>query len=212
MKKFIPTFQIEDLKIPFTAVSADLLSRKEIRFSDGDLFEAIRASVSVPSVLTPLEKDNMLLVDGGVVNPLPIAAIPDNNADITIAINLNGSNKYEPVVNETTKRSMERKMWNSYIKNRFSLSFKNFILGNSKSGSNDKKKKKPNYFEIINDSFDLMQDKLTDVILKNETPDILVNIPRESAATFEFYRSLELIEYGRLAMRKALSEYTEGTE
>ena len=118
-----------------------------------------------------------------------------------------GTNKYEPVVNEQTKRSMERKMWNSYIKNKFSLSFKDFILGNQKSASNSKKKKRPNYFEIINDSFDLMQDKLTDVILENETPDILVNIPRESAATFEFYRSLELIEYGRMAMRNALEEF-----
>ena len=201
MKKFIPLQNIEDLSIPFVAVSADLTSRTEVQISKGDLFDAIRASIAVPSVLTPVEKGEMLLVDGGVVNPLPITAIPKSNAELTIAINLNGPGKYTPVVNSQTKKQMEQKMWSSFVQDRFSLSFKNRLVSSSK------KKKRPNYFEIVNNSFDLMQDKLTNVILENQHTDILVNIPRECATTFEFFKGIELIEYGKEAMKRSLENY-----
>ena len=95
---------------------------------------------------------------------------------------------------------MEMSLWSKYITDRFSTSFKDFFVGINK------RKKRPNYFEIINNSFDLMQDKLTDVILENQSPDILVDIPRTCASTFEFSRGQELIEYGRMAMRKALKD------
>ena len=199
MRKFIPSVDIETLEIPFVAVAADLISREEVILKSGDLFEAVRASVAVPSVLTPVERGDQLLVDGGVVNPLPISALPESEADLVMAINLNAPGEYMPVPHESTKRDLERKMWDDYIRDRFSLSFSQFFF------SKAKKKKKPNYFEIVNGSFDLMQDKLTDVILENNTPDLLINIPRECASTFEFYKGEELIEYGRQVTRKELN-------
>lgn len=198
MRKFIPSVQIEDLSIPFTAVSADLHSRKEVRISEGELFDAIRASIAIPSVLTPVINGDQLLVDGGVVNPLPISAIPASDAEFLIAADLNGSDPYQKPEKEKSQRQQERKRWNTRISEEFNLKFKDFFF------KENKKTNKPNYFEIINSSFDLMQDSLTEVVLKDCKPDILVRIPRDSASTFSFYKAEELIEYGRKAMAHEL--------
>lgn len=72
MKEFIPDINIEDLKINFSATAADITNNKEVVFKSGSLFDAIRASISIPTVLTPVIKDNAIMVDGGVLNNIPI--------------------------------------------------------------------------------------------------------------------------------------------
>lgn len=82
---------IEDLRIPYTAVATDLLAGKSVWFQRGPLDVAIRASIAIPGVIAPTEVDGRLLADGGILDPLPMAPIAAANADLTIAVSLNGS-------------------------------------------------------------------------------------------------------------------------
>ena len=81
---------IEELPIPYTSVSTDLISGKSVWLQRGPVDEAIRASIAIPGVITPHELDGRLLADGGILDPLPMAPIAAVNADVTIAVSLNG--------------------------------------------------------------------------------------------------------------------------
>ena len=200
MRKFIPDVNIEDLPIPYAAVAADLNSHKEEIITQGNLFAAIRASVAVPSVLTPVKKNDKLFVDGGVVNPLPITALPKSDADITIAVNLCGAKTSKSLL-VTKDQDNKAKSWVNKIQDQFSNSFKEYFITGGKS------KSEMNYFEVVNSSFDLMQDKLTEITLEKTQPDILINVPRNIAGTFEFDKAEALIEFGRQEFKKSLKEF-----
>ncbi|GAA1753978.1 patatin-like phospholipase family protein [Kocuria aegyptia] len=79
---------IEDLPIPFTAVATDLLARKEVWFQEGPVDVAVRASIALPSIITPVMLNGRLLADGGIMNPVPIAATVATRADVTVAVSL----------------------------------------------------------------------------------------------------------------------------
>lgn len=85
--------KIEDLPIKFTAVATDLVKKREVWFQQGDLLEAIRASVAIPSIVTPIKMGEMVLIDGGALNPLPVAPTQADMSDLTIAVNLYGAPK-----------------------------------------------------------------------------------------------------------------------
>jgi NTE family protein len=90
MRELVGDRQIEDLPIPFTAVATELESGREVWLSEGPLFDAIRSSCSLPIFFTPAMYREKMLVDGGVVNPVPIAPVFDDHTDVTIAVNLGG--------------------------------------------------------------------------------------------------------------------------
>lgn len=200
MRKFIPDVNIEDLPIPYAAVTADLNSHKEEIITDGNLFSAIRASVAVPSVLTPVKVNGQLFVDGGVVNPLPITALPKSDAELTIAVNLCGPKSEESLL-KVKNEEQEAKNWMDKIQKQFSYSFKEYFISAGKS------KSELNYFEVVNSSFDLMQDKLTEITLEKTQPDILVNVPRNIAGTFEFDKAEDLIAFGKREFLKSLKAF-----
>jgi len=89
LHEFIGDMQIEDLEIPFACVATDLHGHKEITYTSGSLLQAIRASISIPTVFKPVIFDNMLLVDGGVLNPLPLDVIRRKKGDLLVAVNVN---------------------------------------------------------------------------------------------------------------------------
>jgi NTE family protein len=90
VREMLGDTRIEDLPIAYTAVATDLLAHKEIWFQEGPLDQAIRASVAIPSVVTPLVLDGRVLVDGALLNPLPIVPTISSHADIVMAVNLSG--------------------------------------------------------------------------------------------------------------------------
>lgn len=96
--ELIEDVQIENLPIPFTAVAADIITEKEVWINSGSLFEAIRASVSLPLFFTPVKYKDSLLIDGGVLNPVPIAPTFNDETDITIAVNLGGPLQREKTI------------------------------------------------------------------------------------------------------------------
>ncbi|WP_346701342.1 patatin-like phospholipase family protein [uncultured Alistipes sp.] len=88
MQELIPDVQIEQMPVPFAAVAADLLTGREVVLDRGGLYEAIRASISIPSVFRPVHRDGMVLVDGGTVNPLPLNRVRREEGDLLVAVDV----------------------------------------------------------------------------------------------------------------------------
>ena len=89
LKEIIPDMNIEDLPIPYVAMATNIVCDQEVRFDSGSLHEAIRASISIPMLFRPLRKDGMVLIDGGILNPLPLNHVHRTEGDILIAVDVN---------------------------------------------------------------------------------------------------------------------------
>ena len=89
LKQIIPVMNIEDLPIPYVAMATDIVCDQEVRFDSGNLYDAIRATISIPMLFRPLRKDGMVLIDGGILNPLPLNQVHRTEGDILIAVDVN---------------------------------------------------------------------------------------------------------------------------
>ncbi|WP_271105440.1 patatin-like phospholipase family protein [Pseudomonas tohonis] len=93
IREIVGDIDIEDLAIPYTAVATDLTNQQEIWFQEGCLHQAMRASAAIPSLFTPVMQGSRMLVDGGLLNPLPIVPVVSSHCDLIIAVNLNSTNQ-----------------------------------------------------------------------------------------------------------------------
>ncbi|WP_339791078.1 patatin-like phospholipase family protein [uncultured Imperialibacter sp.] len=195
LEKVIPDRPIEEMQIPFIAVSTDLNTQKEKVFDSGSMYHAIRASVAIPTVLTPLKSGESLYVDGGVTNPVPADKVKRTKGDILVVSNVNA---FKPYISPLKKQ--EKKESNQYTKRLEEMMGKisKVIPGSSSA------KKKLGFFDLLNDSLDLLQDRLTSELLKQYKPGLSVEVSRQACSTFEFYRAKEIIEAGRQAFEEAL--------
>lgn len=114
LEKIISNVNIEDLPISYTAIATNILDGKEIVFKNGNLLEAIRASISLPSIFEPLKKDNMLLTDGGVINPLPLNRIERTEGDLLIGVTVSAFKETENNESFLHKRSNIKNKYNLY--------------------------------------------------------------------------------------------------
>lgn len=193
MKEFIPDANIEDLKIKYTATAFDLSQNKEIVFKEGSLYNAIRASISIPTVLTPVISGDSVLVDGGVVNNIPIrnAIRTENDTLFAVYVNADIPVHHIKVAEKIKKQALYMQKINEFRK------------GLNKSGITDDRKKF-HYFNLINDTIAVMTNHLASTIIKNNPPDILVEISKKTCGTYDFYKAEELVEIGRYAAREKL--------
>ena len=216
VREMISDVRIEDLAIPYTAVATDLLTQREVWFQDGPLADAIRASVAIPSLLSPVITDNQLLVDGALMNPVPILPTLPVKADVTIAVHLAGETRRHtptrpsgPLVpadeheldedhdpssapageEVTTLRERASRLldWDS-VRSR---------LGRDADRGDIDALAELGRLDVMNLAFETMQATLTSYKLAGYPPDVLVEIPKSSARTFEFHRAADLIELGR---------------
>jgi len=190
---------IEELQISFTAVATDLDKSREVWFSSGPLFDAIRASIALPTVFSPFIHRGRTLVDGGLLNPLPIAPTLHDMTDLTLAVSLCGkSQKKEEVLPPVIKN--ENKSDSYYQK------LLDFIedLQPKKSEDNE-----AGVFDIISKSIDAMQSSISSFKLAAYTPDIVIEIPRDACSIYEFERAAEMIEIGRLKATSALEDFSD---
>ncbi len=184
MKKFeelIGEHNIEDLEINFTAVAADINEEKEIWMSSGSLLNAIRASISLPMFFTPHRYNGRLLIDGGILNPVPIAPIFHDNTDISIAVNLGAENHKHIILKEKK------------VDENISSKVKNYLLNKAFPTT---KLEVDNMYNIANKSFDTMQSTIARMKLSAYPPDMEIKIPKNLCGTLEFDRVNEVIEYG----------------
>jgi len=209
LEDYIGDVNIEDLPIPYSCVAADLIGHKEYVFNEGNLLQAIRASSSIPTVLLPVNLNGMMLVDGGVLNPLPLDLVKRTKNDILIAVNVNANIPYELPVQKPEHADVEK----YYGKMRAALNEKwagviDHYIEKYKNGQTPKPKP-ANMFDIISESIILAQNKAAEIYIEKYKPDILIETSVDIASTFDFYKSEELIEAGRTACRKALDAVGE---
>jgi len=181
---------IEDLPIRFTAVATDLEAEKEVRFTQGPLFDAIRASIAIPTIFTPHRYNGREFLDGSLVNPLPVSAMLDEKNDLTIAVTVNG--KPDPAARPKTVQPTG----NNKHSNKYQRRIAQFI-DELKSSVGRNMEDQLGMFDIIVKSMGIMENTITDAQLKTYAPDILIEIPRDTCSFYEFYRAVELIEIGR---------------
>jgi len=199
MKKLIPDKNIEDLPIPYVAVATDMIKKEEVLFREGSIYEAIRASVSIPTVFTPVKSDHKLMVDGGVLNNIPIDHIERTKGDMLIAVNVNSGIDFEkPLALEKDvekKESRYNKRTNDFYKHLQKITP---LLHDEEDLS---------YFNLITRTIDLMTWKIDQLALERHKPDMLIEISRESSTMWDFYKAEELVEIGRAAAIKKLAEH-----
>lgn len=200
LESMIKDTLIEELDIPYTAVATELTTQKEVWFQKGKLIDAIRASIAIPTFFTPKKINGRVFVDGGIVNPLPIAPIMSQISDLTVAINLNSNKPLLKTIKLTKKEEEEKEK----AKNIFEELLKN---AEKKFKEYKKSKEEINYLSVISHSIDTMQNILSNYKIAGYRPDIIIEIPKDSAMFYEFHRAKELIKLGSELARDALNEY-----
>lgn len=170
LKDVIPDPDFSRCRIPFAATATDLYSGREVILRKGDLIEALRASISIPGIFTPARIGTRYLVDGGVINPLPVTVARRLGADIVVAVDLN---HYFVREKRTAMKFYGKKSWLERLA-----------------------PTRPNILDVIENSIFLMQDQLTKNIIEKNAPEYLVRPELRSAGIFDFHQAESLIEEG----------------
>ncbi len=202
MQEFIPDQNIEDLPIYYAAISANLLTKEEVVFVSGSIFEAIRASIAIPTVFTPVKTSTGLLVDGGVMNNLPINRAKRMDDDLLIAVNVNADIPLATLKISTKQEKENESKYQKKVKEFYQQLSR--ILPSTKEES---KEEKLGYFNLMSKTINLMTDHITRLNLLQHQPDILVNISRDICGTYDFYKAEELIETGKVAFAKSFDDF-----
>lgn len=197
LNKIIGEENIEDLSIPFSTVAVDISKHREVVFKSGKLKDAIRASIAVPTVLTPFILNNSELVDGGVLNPLPLDLVHRKKNDILVASDLMADIPYSDI-NKIIISQEQQSNYQQALKS---------INDNWSKFFKSDKQKKSGFFNVINNSISAMEIKLTELAIEKHQPDILIRISKDCCDMFEFYRADELIEYGRKQALKSINKF-----
>ncbi len=197
IQKFIPDHNIEELPIKYTAVATDVKQQKEMVFTEGSLFEAIRASISIPLVITPLKKNDTLFVDGGVLNPIPVNRVFRKRNDRLVAVDVSAHIPYK----KSTAKGVDSGYLERLTNGKLSI-FKSKIT----SMFPDNKKESIGYFKLISESTSIMLAQITKLTLDLNPPDILIQVSRGACGTFDFYKAEELIELGKKATVESLQK------
>ena len=195
LRKLIGEYRIEELPISFTAVATDVDEHREIWLNSGPLFDAIRASIAIPTVFTPVEFRGRLLLDGGLINPVPIAPTLRDKTDITIAVNVNGKPEVLEAHRADSLRDEERSSYRARIAE---------FLDNLQDRFIPRDQDEADFIDVVSRSFDTMQSVITRFQMAAYSPDIVIEIPRNAASTYEFYRASELIALGRTRAERVM--------
>lgn len=189
--KMTGNINIEDLPIPFKAVATDSATGEEIIFDKGDLFQALRATISIPGLFTPVIYEKRHLVDGGVINPLPLNLVKRQKDALVVAVDINARNPLDEVLPPIEKKKAEKGWW----------PFNKKEVNPSELG----------LFNVLQNSYDHMQNKLIDLSIEAYPPDLLVNIPRDICGIFDFFKAKDVIQCGYDAYDRAVKENENGS-
>ena len=198
IKKIVPDINIEDLEIDFSATAADIANHKEIVYTTGSMYEAIRASTAIPTVLTPVIQNGAVIVDGGVMNNIPIENVKRNKDDLLVAVYVNAD--VTPVKLEMSKKKAKESK-SDYLK-KINGFYEYLYKVSPKS-----KAEKLGYFTLIEKTINAAALKLAKLTIEKGSPDILINISRDTCGTYDFYMAEELIEIGRISAQNYLDAF-----
>jgi NTE family protein len=214
---------IEDLAVPFTAVATDLLSRREVWLQRGPVPAAIRASIALPGIFTPVMLNGRLLADGGLMNPIPVTPMAALDADLTIAVSAGGEREGPPATAAVTESAEARPIeeWIARFRRSAARALDGDAVRSALSGGRgeesaqqgDDSSAEPEGFpegltgfDVMSYSLGTMQTVVSRYRLAGSPPDILVTIPVTDVRTVDFHRAEEMISLGRSAAVRALDE------
>jgi len=188
--EFVPDMPIEDLPIPYCAVATDLKAGREVVFSKGSLFDAIRASISLPSFYEPVHRDGMILIDGGVTNPIPLNRVVRHDGDILVGIDVSGHDykKQSEIQQELAKKRKHSTSLSQQILNKLIPDNLEF-----------------NYYTMLSRVSSVMIRQNSILMAQLMKPDVLVDIQMTRYGGFDYDKSEKLIAIGRQKTQQALS-------
>ena len=211
--------RIEELPIPYTAVATDLGARREVWFTSGPVDVAIRASVAIPGVITPIMVNGRLLVDGGVLNPVPIEPVMGVDADFTLAVSLSGwvpTDFNVTPARESSQSNPPAEWLDRFLKSAAGMFENDWVAAVMARFGGGRPHTEPvqRPFEeappglgipqVAGMALDTMGSLITRYRLATLPPDLLIEIPGDAARTMDFHRAAELIELGRTRAAEAL--------
>lgn len=199
LRDLIGVQNIEDLPITFTAVATDLDESKEVWLSSGPLCDAIRSSIAFPTIFSAAHYKGKTLVDGGLLNPIPIAPTIRDLTDMTIAVSLNGNAKIIPEDLPMVEKVPEQR-------NKYHQKVIDFI-DSVQRRNNGHEEDDAGFFDSISKSLDVMQSTIANFKLAAYSPDVLIEIPKDVCTIYEFERAEELIQIGRREATARLNEF-----
>ena len=235
IKQIVPETDIEDMKIPFKAIATDLYTGEEVVFDSGSLFQAIRASISIPSLFRPVRYGYRTLVDGGIVNTLPLNRVDRTGNDIVVAFNVNDvdvdeirgniideANHKEEKIKQKKELDNETKAVMESIRNNDTMTFleKMKLAGYqgrkviehaiNDDGDEEGYELGENYYGILSRTFSLMNHINSRQSIDMYKPDIVVNMPFDAYGDISDYaKADEIAEAGRILMKTALDRYED---
>ena len=202
LKKVVSDCQIEDFEIPFYCNAVDYINGKEVIFSKGSLYAAIRASGSIPTVFQPARHQSQEYIDGGVLNPVPLSLLRKSEGNIVVVVGLNAGDSelvIPPKKDATGKRFISLPVWLADYRMKMRQYFPDQV-----------KEERPAYLSSISlmtRSFDLLQDRFSALLIEKHDVDISIQVARNQAGIMEFHRAEELIEIGRTKAIQALDKW-----
>jgi len=238
LKEIVPDIDIEHLNIPYRAVAADLYTGEEVVFDRGPLFDAVRASISIPSLFRPVKYGFRTLVDGGIVNTMPIDKVVRNDQDILVAFDVNDvdvehirqlviddAHKEEERIRSEKALDAETRNVLKSIRSNTSLTFRDKLILAKDQGVKilshkmNSEEEEPelffeeNYYSILSRTFSLMNHVIARNAAERYQPEVLVKMPFDAYGDISDYaKAREISEAGRELMKAALDRYETTTK
>lgn len=193
LKEIVPDVNIEDLPIPYTAVATDWNSGKEVVFDHGSLYDAIRASISIPLFLNPVRREDMLLVDGGLVNSLPLNRVVRHSGDLLFGINVSTHDyQGELLMQQFVERKLLSKSMPAAVMNRIMKHFEGINI---------------NYVTLLMRTIAIMLEQNTRQQILISRPDLVVQVPMKRYGVFDFDKAAAILQIGEHKTSRALRRF-----
>ena len=184
LEKVVPDRPIEELNIPCTLVASDMQSTEEVVFRSGSLFEAVRASISIPLFFEPVQMGNHMLIDGGILNPLPLHIVTRNEGDILVAMDISGKDSMpQDEAQNVPFKILETPM------------------------AKVQQLKRINFFSILDRMSDMQIQQNTLMAVRLTPPDVHAVMRQYAYNTFDFDKAEQIINDGKRIMNEALDAY-----
>jgi|SRR6056297_45413 len=209
LKEMVGEVRIEELPIDFTAVAVDIEQGREIWMSKGSLFDAIRGSIAIPGLFTPHRYEGRLLVDGGILNPVPVAPTMRSLCDMTVVVNVNG-----PISASRLRAATKQTEGGSEATDDKTLTerIRRFFNDLIERDGPAVEESEPGLAAMLMKSLETMQEVITRQHLAVFRPNLVVEVPKDACMIHEFHRADELIDLGYRRTIKALDRLRDQTD
>jgi NTE family protein len=208
---------IEELPIPFCAVSTDLNTGDEVVIGEGDIIEAVRASISIPGIFTPVRNNGSILVDGGLVNPVPVSVVREMGADFVIAVDLSrgifgNSASLQDTAHKLSAPHLNKESQPVIKKTNRILEALNNKLATidfsalSWTRQSPDVEPLPSIFDVITSSINIMEAQISAAKLKTDPPDLLIQPKLSHIKFLEFNKASEAIAEGYAEAKRQLTK------